>query len=81
MLSTVLKSDRAIDVNIAIMRAFVILRQHLTNYEELTEKISVLEKQMNRKFKDVYEALNYLMDKNQPTEIGFKQASKTLKAE
>ena len=76
MLSSVLKSDRAIDVNIAIMRAFVILRQHLTNYEELTEKISTLEKQMNRKFKDVYEALNYLMSSNQASEIGFKQASK-----
>lgn len=78
MLSSVLTSDRAIDVNIAIMRAFVTLRQHLTNYEELTEKISTLEKQMNRKFKDVYEALNYLMASNQSPKIGFKQSSKNL---
>lgn len=76
MLSSVLTSDRAIDVNINIMRTFVTLRQHLTNYEELTRKISTLEKQMNRKFKDVYEALDYLMASNQTTEIGFRQATK-----
>ena len=60
------------------MRAFVVLRQHLTNYQELTEKISSLEKQMNRKFKDIHEALNYLMNNNSPAEIGFKQTSKTI---
>ncbi len=46
------------------------------NYEELSQKIIALEQQMNRKFKEVYEALNYLMDGNQSTEIGFRQAIK-----
>ncbi len=76
MLSSILRSERAIDVNIAIMRAFVILRQNFTNYSELSEKIAALEKQMNRKFKDIYEALNYLMDREKPAEIGFKQSTK-----
>jgi len=73
MLSSVLKSERAIEVNVAIIRAFVILRQHLSNYEELSEKIAALEKQMNRKFKDINEALNYLANRNSSSEIGFRQ--------
>jgi len=77
MLSSVLKSDRAIDVNIAIMRAFVILRQHITNYQELFQRVNALEKQMNRKFKDIHEALNYLLNSHSSTEIGFRQAGRT----
>jgi hypothetical protein len=63
MLSSVLKSDKAIDVNIAIMRAFVMLRQHLTDYRNLKEEIAELEKEMNVKFKDIHQALNYLLQK------------------
>lgn len=74
MLSSVLKSDRAVAMNITIMRAFVILRQYLMNYEELSKRIDALEKEMNRKFKDIHEALNYLLQKDPPREIGFKQA-------
>jgi hypothetical protein len=58
MLSSVLKSDTAIDVNISIMRAFVLLRQHLTDYKDLKEQITKLEKEMNIKFKDINQALN-----------------------
>jgi len=39
MLSSVLKSDKAIDVNIAIMRAFVLLRQHLSDYKDLKKQL------------------------------------------
>ena len=60
MLSSVLKSKTAIEVNISIMRAFVLTRQFLSNYEDLKKQISILENDMNLKFKDVYEALNYL---------------------
>ena len=74
ILSSVLKSRRAIAVNISIMRAFVLLRQHLSNYKDLKEEIKKLEKEMNLKFKDIYEAFNYLMSpKSQPLEIGSKQ--------
>ncbi len=56
------------------MRAFVLLRQHLTGYKDLKEEIAILEKEMNRKFKDIIEALHYLLSpKRKPVEIGFKQ--------
>lgn len=80
MLSSVLKSKKAIDVNIAIMRAFVLLRQHLSDYKDLKEEIKKLEKEMNLKFKDIYDALNYLLSpKSKPIEIGFKQSGRTKK--
>lgn len=79
MLSSVLNSDKAIDVNIAIMRAFVLLRQHLTDYKDLKEQIAKLEKEMNIKFKDINQALNYLLQKDKAVierenreRIGFK---------
>ncbi|MEQ1585574.1 MAG: ORF6N domain-containing protein [Cyclobacteriaceae bacterium] len=80
MLSSVLKSKKAIDVNIAIMRAFVMLRQHLADYQDLKNEIQALEKEMNRKFKDINEALHYLLSpKSKPVEIGFKQKARTKK--
>ena len=65
MLSGVLKSKKAIDVNISIMRVFVLTRQYFANYEDLKKRIASLEKKMNRKFKNFYEALNYLLKKDQ----------------
>ena len=79
MLSSVLNSDKAIKVNIAIMRAFVAVRQFALTNKELAEKISRMERKYNRQFKDVYEALNLLLDEKQNEEdwkererIGFK---------
>jgi len=81
MLSSVLKSKKAIDVNIAIMRSFVMLRQHLTNYGSLKEQIAQLEKEMNVKFKDIHQALNYLLQKDKVQikqqnrkQIGYKRS-------
>lgn len=65
MLSSVLNSDQAIDVNISIIRAFVLLRQHLTDYKDLKKQIALLEKEINTKFKDIHQALNYLFSKRQ----------------
>jgi hypothetical protein len=62
MLSSVLRSKKAIEVNIAIMRAFVMLRQYYLDYKELKLQIEKLEKEMNRKFKDINEALKYLLN-------------------
>ena len=80
MLSSVLKSKRAIDVNIAIMRSFVMLRQHLSDYDNLKKQIAQLEKEMDIKFKDIHQALNYLLQKDKVQvgqenreRIGFKQ--------
>lgn len=70
MLSSVLKSKRAIQVNIAIMRTFVRLRQILATHKELARKLEELEAQ----FKEVFEVIRQLMEP--PTEpprppIGF----------
>jgi hypothetical protein len=76
MLSGVLKSEKAIKINIAIMRTFVILRNSLLNLEEITSKVKEIENQ----FPDIYKILNYLMDKEElkieqgdRTKIGYKK--------
>ena len=75
MLSSVLNSEKAIAINIAIMRTFVSLRQFALNYKELNNKITEIEKQ----FPDIYKALNFLMDNETATsqkernKIGFKK--------
>lgn len=80
MLASVLNSAKAIEVNIQIVRAFVFLRQYALNSKEITEKLEQLEQKYNKQFKDVYEAINYLLQKDkQDTEtkerkrIGFKK--------
>ena len=65
MLSGILKSKKAVQVNIAIMRAFVFIRQYALTHKDLTEKLNELELRYNRQFADVYEALNYLMAEKQ----------------
>lgn len=73
MLACVLNSPKAVQVNIAIVRAFVLLRQYLTDYKDLKEKIEVLEKEMNIKFEDIYLALNYLLSsKSERKPVGYK---------
>jgi hypothetical protein len=54
MLSTVLKSEKAIQVNIAIMRAFVFIRQYTLSHQDLRRKLDELEKNYNKKFQDIY---------------------------
>jgi len=65
MLSTVLKSRKAIEVNIAIIRAFVMIRQYAMNYQELSDRL----RQVEGKFDDVYEALDYLLQKDKTNTI------------
>ena len=60
MLSSVLSSEKAIAINISIIRAFVTLRQFNLTYSELKERIVSIESQ----FPDIYKALNYLVDKD-----------------
>lgn len=64
MLSGILNSDKAIDVNIAIMRAFIALKQYALTNTELSNKLKELESTYNKQFKDVYEAINYLIQKD-----------------
>ena len=65
MLSTVLRSEKAIDVNIAIVRAFVFMRRYALTHKDLTTKLKELETKYDTQFKDVYEALDYLLEKRQ----------------
>jgi len=61
MLSSVLNSDRAIDVNIAIMRTFVKLREVLNSNQEFKEKFNALEAKYDVKFRLVFDAIKELM--------------------
>ena len=75
MLSSVLRSKRAVRVNIEIMRAFVRLRQMLATHAELARKIEALEKKYDAQFKVVFDAIRQLMEPA-PTkrrEIGFRK--------
>lgn len=60
MLSGVLNSDRAIKVNIEIMRAFVRLRQMLASNKDLEQKINKLEKKFDEQFRSVFDAIRQL---------------------
>jgi len=74
MLSSVLKSDKAVQVNIAIMRTFVAIRQYALNYQDLKEKIEAIESKYDKSFEDINQALNFLLSpKSDRKPIGFKQ--------
>ena len=75
MLSTVLKSERAIDVNIAVMRAFVKMRQLLSTHEELRRTIEEMEAKYDDQFRVVFEAISQLLkaEENPKPKIGFKE--------
>jgi hypothetical protein len=62
MLSTVLNSERAIAVNIGIMRAFVRLRQILATHKDLAERLAAMEKKYDQRFKVVFDTLKRLME-------------------
>ena len=61
MLSSVLKSPRAVQVNIEIMRAFVRLRQMLQTNKDLARKLDALETKYDSRFKVVFQAIRELM--------------------
>jgi len=73
MLSSVLKSERAVQVNIQIMRAFTKLRKILSTHEELKKKIENMEKKYDENFKIVFEAIKQLLeiDEKPRKKIGF----------
>jgi ORF6N domain-containing protein len=62
MLSTVLKSERAIAVNIAIMRTFVRLRHLLATHKQLAERLAAMEKKYDQRFKAVFDILKQFME-------------------
>ena len=80
MLSGILNSDVAIHVNIAIMRTFVMIRKYALEHREFNEKLLEIETKYDKKFSDIYEALNYLIKKEdkevvqkERKQIGYKK--------
>jgi hypothetical protein len=75
MLSGLLHSDIAVEMNISIMRAFVVLRQYALNYSELNRKLEDFMTETNMQFNDVYQALIKLAEQKKLYEnrkpIGF----------
>lgn len=79
MLASVLRSKKAIQVNISIVRAFILLREYAYNYKELAREIRELEKQYNKHFSDIFRVLDILLKDKKAKEwqkdremIGFK---------
>ena len=76
MLSSVLRSKRAVQVNIAIMRAFVKLREMLASHKDLAIKLAEMEKKYDSQFKVVFDAIRELMSPIEPPpkprRIGFR---------
>ena len=79
MLSGILKSKKAVAINIQIMRAFVKLRQWAIENKELAERLTELEhyfiehcKENSADMQQIYNTLNLLMDRTKPAKIGFR---------
>lgn len=75
MLSSVLRSERAVLVNVEIMRAFVRLRRILITHADLARKLEELEKKYDAQFRVVFDAIRELMTPSEPAEkrrIGFR---------
>jgi hypothetical protein len=78
MLSSVLRSERAIAVNVEIMRAFVRLRRMLASNEQLGKKLDDLERKYDHQFKVVFDTIRRLMIPPEPKRkpIGFRTKKK-----
>jgi len=78
MLSSVLNSERAVKVNIEIMRAFVKLREMIASHKDLAKRLDELEKKYDAQFKIVFDAIRQLMATPEPREkkIGFRVREK-----
>ena len=74
MLSSVLKSERAIMVNIQIIRTFIKLKEFLATNKELREKVEKMEKKYDGQFKEVFAVLKkfFIQEEKPKTQIGFK---------
>jgi hypothetical protein len=73
MLSSVLRSERAVQVNIAIMRTFVQLRRMLASHADLAQKLKAMEQKYDKQFSIVFDAIRALMaeEEKPKREIGF----------
>jgi hypothetical protein len=81
MLSSVLRSARAVQVNIEVMRAFVRLREMLVTHKDLAAKLEAMEKKYDAQFKVVFDAIRQLMLPPEPKKrkIGFLVKERAVK--
>ncbi|WP_041245554.1 hypothetical protein [Geotalea uraniireducens] len=79
MLSSVLNSDRAIEVNILIMRAFVKLREMIASHKDLAKKLDELEMKYDAQFAIVFDAMRQIMTppESKRKKIGFAKEEKS----
>ena len=79
MLSSVLRSNRAVQVNIQIMRTFVKLREMLTSHKDLARNVANLEKKYDEQFRIVFEAITQLIEKDEKPKkkIGYIKEGQT----
>ena len=79
MLSRVLKSDRAVQVNIQIIRAFIKMRQMYIRHDDLKQKIIAMERKYDKQFQMVFEAIKQLLkqDKKPKRKIGYVKTPKS----
>ena len=80
MLSGILNSEVAINVNIAIMRTFVMIRRVAIEHKELNSKLLEMESKYEKQFSDIYEALNFIIKRDETetlqkkrNQIGYKK--------
>lgn len=76
MLSSVLNSEKAVQINVQIIKTFVQLRKLVNNYEEIMAKIQQIESQTNEQFSEIYEVLQRLLSKPEEKprkQIGYKK--------
>ena len=78
MLSSVLKSNRAVQVNIQIMRAFIKMRQMYISHEDTKQKIIAMEKKYDKQFQVVFKAITQLLEEDEKPKrkIGYVKAPK-----
>ena len=80
MLSSVLRSERAIQVNVEIMRTFVRLREMIASHKDLARRLSELEMKYDAQFKSVFDAIRQLMAPPEPSgRIGFRREEAKMK--
>jgi len=81
MLSSILRSKRAVQVNIEVMRAFVRLREMIASHKDLAQKLEAMEKKYDAQFKVVFDAIRQLMTPPEPKrrKIGFVVSERALK--
>lgn len=73
MLSSVLKSEKAVQMNLAIMRTFVAMRKMISGHTEIYNYIKELESRYNKNFDELYASLKYLIDQQQSrARVGFQ---------